>query len=275
MFIMLLALGQAYLRLDLGLLVLERVLVHLPVEVGIQQPALPLLQVLDAPGNSVLHFPYFIPENPMDAGPAHLHNDGSQGGALSGPRVGEDVIPEHFRTDRLIRLIRQHFPTLRWRRHRLVWTGSGCNGGDHAMLLLDDRLIFRFPAPDMVNDFRLELDVLAELRPRVKLYVPHYEYVPPDRSFGGCRPIRGSRLTPARFRRLGTAHRERMAKDLAAFLNGVHGLPLLRARQLGVRTLNTKQTDPYVGQLWRDFHRTRDLLAPEARRVARDTIEVR
>lgn len=172
------------------------------------------------------------------------------------------MIPEHFRTDGLISLIRDNFPELKWKRHRLIWTGAGAHGGDHAMLLLDERLIFRFPAPDMIEEFRLELTMVDELRSSIRLYVPEYTYVADDRTFGGCEAIHGIRLTPARFRRLGRKHRERMARDFAAFLNAVHGYPVARARKLGVETFGPDMTDPRPHELRRQFESARGKLSP-------------
>ncbi len=154
------------------------------------------------------------------------------------------MIPEYFQTDRLVSRIRMEFPDLRWEQHRLVWTGSGVHGGDHAMLLLDDRLIFRFPEPDMVDAFRFELAILNELRSAIRLYVPEYSYLAADKSFGGCEPIRGTRLTPSRFKRLGKKHRERMARDFARFLNAVHSFPVDCAREIGATTMGPELTDP-------------------------------
>ena len=93
------------------------------------------------------------------------------------------MVPTYFQTDRLLSLIRNSFPDLTWQQHRLLWTGADAVGGDHAMLLLDNGLIFRFPAPDMVDEFRVELAVCEALRSSTDLYVPHYQFVPPDSSF--------------------------------------------------------------------------------------------
>jgi len=190
------------------------------------------------------------------------------------PRRLSNMIPEYFQTDRLLSQIRDHFPELKWEKHRLIWTGADSYGGDHAILLLDDDLIFRFPSPELLDMFRKELTITEELRPAINTYVPHYTYVPVDRTFGGCKPIPGIRLTPARFRRLGAIHRMEMASEFASLLNTVHSYPLARARELDVEILESDFNDRNPAeQLRSGFEKIRRYLEPSAQRLIDEIIE--
>lgn len=101
------------------------------------------------------------------------------------------------------------------------------DGDDHAVVLLDDAWVFRFPRDDRhrARLFPVELNLLAALDGATRVPIPRYERLPPGRAFGGYRMIRGDPLRPADFAGLPAGVREAILDDLADFLSVIHSLP--------------------------------------------------
>ena len=130
----------------------------------------------------------------------------------------------------LLRRIREEFPSLTWTSHRYL-----THGWDHAVLILDEELVFRAPRAQanrhaLANEARL----LRYLQPRVEVGIPDYVYESADGSFVGYRLLAGQELDIATFGRLSVAAREGIAEQLATFLAAVHETPKSVARECGV-----------------------------------------
>ena len=135
-----------------------------------------------------------------------------------------------------LKLITEHFPEL------AESTRSAANtvrlirhGWDNDVLILDNRLIFRFPKDANASArFKTEIKFLQLLRGTVSLLVPDYAYLPEDLSFGGYPIIPGVAARRTLLRNLGRARRDRIARDLGQFLSSLHGVALSDARRCGI-----------------------------------------
>ncbi|WP_242154476.1 phosphotransferase family protein [Sphingomonas sp. BAUL-RG-20F-R05-02] len=119
----------------------------------------------------------------------------------------------------LLDLVRGTFPELAIQTYRLDQSG-----GDHLLLVVNDKLAFRFPRAGM-HDLRLEIEVLQQLRHRSSLQLPTYDYVDPDGRFGGYRFINGVPLTTERFGSLDVTRQVEVLADAVQFLIALHDLP--------------------------------------------------
>ena len=129
-----------------------------------------------------------------------------------------------------LRRIRTEFPDLRWTSHRYL-----THGWDHAVLILDEALVFRAPKTQAYRDaLANEARLLRYLQPRVEVGIPDYTYQSADGSFAGYPLLAGRELDVATFRRLSEDERGRIADELAALLTAVHETPKSVARQYGV-----------------------------------------
>ena len=129
-----------------------------------------------------------------------------------------------------LRRIREEFPDVTWTSHRYL-----THGWDHAVLILDEALVFRAPKTQayrraLANEARL----LRYLQPRVGVGIPDYAYESADGSFAGYPLLAGRELDTATFDRLSEAGKERIAHQLAQFLTAVHETPKPVARECGV-----------------------------------------
>ena len=107
------------------------------------------------------------------------------------------------------------------------------SGGDHALLIVNDTHAFRFPRAG-VHSLDLERKVLRRLQIHLALPTPRYDYVDPDRRFGGYRLIAGTALTPERFAWLSADQQRSIISRLACFLKTLHQLEPLAIAPLAI-----------------------------------------
>ena len=117
--------------------------------------------------------------------------------------------------------IRAEFPDLAFARARLNDFGD-----DHAVVVLDDAWVFRFPrnAEVAVCSAR-ERRLLAALAPISPVAVPVYDHVSASGDFGGYRMIEGRELSESLFESLGADAQDHVLDELGRFLAALHGLP--------------------------------------------------
>jgi aminoglycoside 2''-phosphotransferase len=133
----------------------------------------------------------------------------------------------------LVRRIRTEFPGLTWKTCRFI-----NHGFDHYVLILDNKLVFRFPkriSRERPNEFSDEIRLLKYLGTRLKTPIPEYSYVARDRSFAGYKIIPGRELTESLFRKLTNADRLSLARQLADFIARLHGTPKRAIKRYHVR----------------------------------------
>jgi aminoglycoside 2''-phosphotransferase len=120
--------------------------------------------------------------------------------------------------DNLAAVVRETFPSLTVGHVRIEQAG-----GDHVLLIVDDRFAFRFPRRD-THDLTLEIAVLERLRDRAVPAMPSYDYIDPNGRFGGYPFIAGSPLSPARFAALSALSRDAMLAEAGQFLSELHSI---------------------------------------------------
>ena len=129
-----------------------------------------------------------------------------------------------------LRRIQEEFPDVGWTSHRYL-----THGWDHAVLILDDALVFRAPRAQAYRDALVhEARLLRYLQPRVEVGIPDYTHRSADGSFAGYPLLAGRELDIEAFNRLSGTERSRVADQLAAFLTALHETPKSVARECGV-----------------------------------------
>jgi aminoglycoside 2''-phosphotransferase len=121
--------------------------------------------------------------------------------------------------DVLLARIKKTFPDISWTAYQYI-----DEGWDHEVVILDNRLVFRFPNdPDYLALLKTEVGVLHELGPLItSVNIPHYTYVAPDYSFAGYRFLAGDVLTEHYFNGLPATDQDIAARKLAEFLSVMH-----------------------------------------------------
>ncbi len=123
------------------------------------------------------------------------------------------------------------------------------HGWDNVAVILDNKIVFRFPKDRQNPQFKIELEINPELVKRVSLPVPHFTYIAKDTSFAGYPMIQGSSLTPRQFSKLSQTHKDVIAEQLARFLTELHTFPLAIAKKCGVHpSWSTTEARKWYGQ---------------------------
>lgn len=135
------------------------------------------------------------------------------------------MAPELF-----LRRIKEEFPEITWNSYRHL-----AHGWDHAVLILDEALVFRAPKdPASPSELANEAGLLRHLERRLDVGIPRYVHLAADGSFGGYRLLPGRELDIDTLRGLSGEERERVTAQLAAFLTSLHETPRSVAREHGV-----------------------------------------
>lgn len=152
--------------------------------------------------------------------------------------------------------IENDFPQLKWKKHRVL-----THGWDHTIIVLDEKIVFRFPkAKEYKDELRNEIQLLHYLKKRVEVGIPEYDYIAKDKSFAGYDMLSGRELTCSQFRRLSAWEEDAVARQLAGFISTLHATPRPVITRCNVRTENQEK-------LYEDLVRdTRELLFPRFRK---------
>jgi aminoglycoside phosphotransferase (APT) family kinase protein len=121
----------------------------------------------------------------------------------------------------LVGRIRDEFPDLRFAKATL-----NDQGEDHAVVLLDDRWVFRFPRTAVaVTRGAYERRLLATLNAASAIATPRYDHVSSAGDFGVYWMIAGRELREPVFAALPPEGRERVLSEIGGFLRVLHSLP--------------------------------------------------
>ena len=159
--------------------------------------------------------------------------------------------------------IKNDFPQIRWEKHRIL-----THGFDHVIIILDEKIIFRFPKDkEYKSAFENEIQLLHYLKKKVQVDIPKYNYISKDKSIAGYDMVSGRELTVSRFRRLTASEKDTIAKQLAKFISTLHATPKSIIIKYNVRSENQETN---YKNLVRDVKK---LLFPQLRKQDIQAIE--
>lgn len=135
--------------------------------------------------------------------------------------------------------IKNDFPQIKWKKHRIL-----THGWDHVVIVLDEKIIFRFPKDKEYKDeFQNEIQLLRYLKMKVSVGIPKYKYISKDKSIAGYDMVRGRELTASHYRRLSASEKDTVAKQLAEFISELHATP--KSIMLKYNVMNENQEQIY------------------------------
>ena len=127
--------------------------------------------------------------------------------------------------------IEKTFPKVKYSNYEYIW-----KGWDHHIIILDNKIVFRFPKSNEYLKFLPhEINLLNYLNKRITLQIPDYTFVSPDKSFAGYKFITGTPLLVKDFQRLSVAIKKRLAQQLGKFLSQLHSTPITVAKKFSVK----------------------------------------
>jgi len=114
--------------------------------------------------------------------------------------------------------IKKEFPKLTWRNYQYI-----NHGYDHVVIILDRKIIFRFPkSNEYIKILKDEIILLNYLKTKIKTNIPQYYLLAKDCSFAGYHLLPGKELTVNRFKKLKSIKKINIANKLAIFLTELH-----------------------------------------------------
>jgi aminoglycoside 2''-phosphotransferase len=120
--------------------------------------------------------------------------------------------------DALTARIAAAFPDLAFARAAL-----NDEGEDHAVVILDDAWVFRFPRTEERRVlFETEMELLKHIGAETPVPVPQYAHVAPGAAFGGYAMIKGRPLTAAAFQAISQPGQARVLDQMADLLCLIH-----------------------------------------------------
>lgn len=168
-----------------------------------------------------------------------------------------------MKTEFFIQKIKNDFPQIKWEKYRIL-----NHGFDHVIIILDEKIIFRFPKDkEYKSVFENEIQLLHHLKKKVKVGIPEYKYISKDKSIAGYDMVPGRELTASRFRLLSALEKDAIAKQLAEFISTLHSTPKSIIAKYNVHSENQEKN---FKNLVRDVQK---LLFPRLRKQDIQAIE--
>ncbi len=133
--------------------------------------------------------------------------------------------------DKYLKQILAVFPSVKWKNAKLIKN----NGLDYAVVILDKKIVFRFPRKKghPSTSLATEIKLLDKLKPNVNIKIPDYIYKAKDYSFGGYNLIHGEELDTTNLSK--ELKSERTISKIAKFLTVLHNFNIIEAKRLGLR----------------------------------------
>ena len=120
----------------------------------------------------------------------------------------------------LLAKIKNVFPNINWVTYNYI-----DEGWDHEVIILDGKIVFRFPIePDYAAQLREEVDIVNGFKDIFNITIPYYKYIAPDDSFAGYEIVPSKALFKEYFNSLEADDIEMIASRLAGFLSIIHSL---------------------------------------------------
>ena len=142
----------------------------------------------------------------------------------------------------LLKSIISSFPNTAWTHYRYL-----DEGWDHAVIILDEQQVFRFPLDQQYRSLlSKEITILEQLRPHIKLPIPEYNLIDRNYSFAAYPIIKGQALTNEAMNSLASDQRSLVKGQLAEFLTTIHTLD---SRQLDLALVSLSDLPSYHSML--------------------------
>ena len=142
-----------------------------------------------------------------------------------------------MKTPFYIQEIKNNFPQIQWKRYRIL-----THGFDHVIIVLDEKIIFRFPKSKTYKTrLKDEIQLLNYLKKKVKVGIPEYTYISKDKIIAEYNMVRGQELTTSRFRKLSASDKDTLAKQLAEFISTLHATPKSIIAKYNVQSENQEK----------------------------------
>ena len=134
------------------------------------------------------------------------------------------------RKDELLKKIQEEFNISKWKTAQYI-----SKGYDHDVIILDKKMIFRFPKKgDSIEMLKDEITLLQFLSSHIDAQIPHYTHVSKDKSFAAYPILLGREMRKYRYQTLSKKDKLSFAKQVAQFLNQLLGFDIKKIKKFHV-----------------------------------------
>lgn len=155
--------------------------------------------------------------------------------------IGSEKISatESLRTTILLEKIKQHQPNVSYNKAEYILSGR-----DHEVIILDNKLVYRFPKANAPHESLLdEAHLLTYLNQHIDgVQIPEYTYVADDGSFGSYEYIHGDPLSTETLNGLPENDKDAVINQIASFVSQLHATPLDIIEKYNVKQSNPEET---------------------------------
>jgi len=120
-------------------------------------------------------------------------------------------------------------------------------GLDSIAYSVNDEYIFK---QSKHNEARInltkEVEVLKYLRGKITLKIPDIEYYSEEHGICGYRELKGQKLSSAIYQKMNDDEKDRLAHDIAVFLQEMHSIPLPDIEELELNVIDDYKSDYYT-----------------------------
>lgn len=146
---------------------------------------------------------------------------------------------QSLRTKILLEKIKQHQPNISYDKAEYIVSGS-----DHEIIILDNKLVYRFPKANAPHDTLFyEARLLTYLNQHIDgVQIPDYTFLADDGSFGSYEYIHGDPLSAEMLNELPEDEKDTAIHQIASFVSQLHSTPLDIIEKYNVKRSNPKET---------------------------------
>ena len=131
--------------------------------------------------------------------------------------------------EKMLQTIRTHFPTLSWELYEVF-----NNWWDNQVIMLDKKLIFRFPRNEYVKNIHQKEEKLLRLASQyIELDIPNYTLLTNDHSCVWYQAIEWIPMTVEIYQKLPNEIKQHIQTQVADFLTQLHSIPLNELEHIG------------------------------------------
>lgn len=152
---------------------------------------------------------------------------------------GKISAAKSLRTRILLEKVKQHQPNISCDEAEYILSGS-----DHEIIILDNKLVYRFPKANAPHDTLFdEAHLLTYLNQHIDgIQIPEYIYVADDGSFGSYEYIHGDPLSTETLNELSEDDKDAAIHQIASFVSQLHATPLDIIEKYNVKRSNPEET---------------------------------
>lgn len=140
-----------------------------------------------------------------------------------------------MKSNSYLQKIRKAFPKLIWSDFEII-----DHGYDHTVIVLDKKLVFRFPkSVEYSKLLKSEIQLMNVIDVHVETNIPVYTYIPRDVSFGGYPFLSGKEVTVSRYRHFLPREKDQFTQQVASFISKLHAIPFSQLKNINIETENS------------------------------------